>query len=90
LQLERIGRGEAYLLWRFSEMHQERTYDGLSEQLSGAFGELMSRAGIESALVAPNGIVLTTTPGLAERATGSRDNSLAGLEFVQLLRSDDR
>ncbi|HCS16492.1 MAG TPA: hybrid sensor histidine kinase/response regulator, partial [Erythrobacter sp.] len=60
------------------------------KQLGGVFGDILSRAGIEFALVAPQGIVLTTTPGLAERATGNRENSLAGHEFVQLLRSDDR
>nr|WP_247711821.1 response regulator [Qipengyuania qiaonensis] len=90
LRIDRSGRGEAYLVWRFDEIRQQRSYDGLSERIAGALGEVMSRAGVEVALVAPDGIVQTTTPGLAERATGSRDNALGGLEFVQLLRSDDR
>ena len=90
LQIDRSGRGEAYLVWRFTELRAERSYEGLSERLSGRFGEVISRSGLELALVGPDGVVLTTTPGLAERATGSRDNSLGGLEFVQLLRSDDR
>ena len=90
LQIDRSGRGEAYLVWRFTELREERSYEGLSERLSGRFGEVISRSGLELALVGPDGVVLTTTPGLAERATGSRDNSLGGLEFVQLLRSDDR
>ncbi len=90
LQIDRSGRSEAYLVWRFAEIREERGYEDLATRLSGRLGELISRAGIELALVGPDGIVLTTTPGLAERATGSRDNSLAGLEFVQLLRSDDR
>ncbi|MBL4717628.1 MAG: response regulator [Erythrobacter sp.] len=90
LQIDRSGRGEAYLVWRFTELREERSYEGLSERLSGRFGEVISRSGLELALVGPDGVVLTTTPGLAERATGSRENSLGGLEFVQLLRSDDR
>ncbi|UYH56256.1 response regulator [Qipengyuania sp. SS22] len=90
LQIDRSGRGEAYLVWRFTELREEHSYEGLSERLSGRFGEVISRSGLELALVGPDGVVLTTTPGLAERATGSRDNSLGGLEFVQLLRSDDR
>lgn len=90
LRIERSGRGEAYLVWRFDEIRTQRSYDGLSERLAGPLGEVLSRAGVEVALVAPDGIVQTTTPGLAERATGSRENVVGGLEFVQLLRSDDR
>ncbi|QYJ08572.1 response regulator [Qipengyuania flava] len=90
LSIQRTGRGEAYLVWSFAEIREERSYDGLSERLEGRFGEVMSRAGLELALVAPDGIVQTTTPGLVERATGSRETGLNGLEFVQLLRSDDR
>ena len=90
LRIERSGRGEAYLVWRFDEIRTQRSYDGLSERLAGPLGEVLSRAGVEVALVAPDGIVQTTTPGLAERATGSRENAVGGLEFVQLLRSDDR
>ena len=90
LRIERSGRGEAYLVWRFDEIRTQRSYDGLSERLAGPLGEVLSRAGVEVALVAPDGIVQTTTPGLAERATGSREIAVGGLEFVQLLRSDDR
>ena len=90
LRIERSGRGEAYLVWRFDEIRTQRSYDGLSERLAGPLGEVLSRAGVEVALVAPDGIVQTTTPGLAERATGRRENAVGGLEFVQLLRSDDR
>ncbi len=90
LEVARSGRGEEYLVWRFGEVRQERSYDGLAERFEGPLGETLSRAGIEMALVAPEGIVQATTPGLSERATGSRDTALAGIEFVQLLRSDDR
>ena len=90
LRVERAGRGEDYLVWRFAEIVQERSYDGLAERLAGAFGDVMSRAGLELALVAPDGIVQAATAGLAERATGEATTDLVGMEFVQLLRSDDR
>ncbi|WP_341711291.1 response regulator [Erythrobacter sp.] len=90
LTVDRAGRGEDYLVWRFSEIVQQRSYDGLAERIAGSLGEVTSRAGIELALVAPDGIVQAGSPGLSERATGSRENSLAGMEFVQLLRTDDR
>ncbi|MBY6128568.1 response regulator [Qipengyuania aquimaris] len=90
LSIERVGRGEDYLVWRFTEVVMRQTYDGVAERISGAFGTMMSRAGIELALVSPDGIVQAATPGLGERATGTKDSSLNGQEFVQLLRSDDR
>ncbi|MBX7540838.1 hybrid sensor histidine kinase/response regulator [Qipengyuania sphaerica] len=90
LVIERVGRGEDFLVWRFGEILRERTYDGMQERIAGPLGHIMSRSGIELALVAPDGIVQVATPGLGERATGTKDSSLAGQEFVQLLRSDDR
>ncbi len=88
--LERAGRGEDHLVWRFSQIVQERSYEMLSSRLSGPFGTVFSRAGVELALTAPDGVIRAATPGLAERATGMNDISLIGKEFVQLLRSDDR
>ena len=90
LKIERVGRGEDYLVWRFGEIVKERSYDGLQERITGPLGHILSRSGIELALVAPDGIVQVATPGLAERATGTKGEGLAGQEFVQLLRSDDR
>ncbi len=90
LSIERVGRGEDFLVWRFGESIEENTHDGVGERISGPFGSVMSRAGIELAMVAPDGIVQAATPGLAERATGVKGASLEGQEFVQLLRSDDR
>ena len=88
--IERAGRGDDYLLWRFARIVEERSYDGVAERLSGRFGGLMSRAGLEMAFVAQDGIILAHTPGLAERAIGETEASLAGKEFVALLRTDDR
>ena len=90
LTVNRTGRADDYLIWRFAEIVEERSYDGVAERLSGRFGSLMSRAGLEMAFVAQNGIILAHTPGLGERATGEMDGSLAGQEFVGLLRTDDR
>ncbi|MBX7496435.1 response regulator [Qipengyuania sp. 6B39] len=90
LKVDRAGRAEDFLVWRFAEIIQRRSYDGLVDQVAGPLGEVMSRAGLELALVAPDGVVQAATQGLAERATGGSQASLVGMEFVQLLRSDDR
>lgn len=90
LSIERVGRGEDFLVWRFGERISESGHDGLADRVAGPFGAILSNAGIELALVAPDGIVQSATPGLSERATGTPNGSLEGQEFVQLLRSDDR
>ena len=90
LVIHRVGRGEDYLVWRFSEILRRQVHDGVAERIAGPFGAIMSRSGIEIAVVSPDGIVLSATPGIAERALGSGEESLAGHEFVQLLRTDDR
>ncbi|MXO50675.1 response regulator [Erythrobacter gaetbuli] len=90
LQVERVGRGEDYLVWRFGERIDDKGQEGVADRIAGPFGALLSASGIELALVAPDGIVQSATPGLAERALGEQGGSLVGQEFVQLLRSDDR
>lgn len=90
LVVDRAGRGEDYLVWHFAEIVVERSYDGLAQRLGGAMGRMMSRSGLEFALVAPDGVVMGHTPGLAERSSGDAKASLVGDEFVQLLRSDER
>ena len=90
LSVERAGRGEDYLIWRFGKIVELDTHEGVVQWLAGPLSEMLSNSGIEVALVASDGIVKATTPGLAERTTGNRALSLAGEEFVQLLRSDDR
>ena len=44
LAVERSGRGENYLIWRFTEIIEHRSYDGVAESISGSFGATMSRA----------------------------------------------
>lgn len=90
VRFERVGRGEDFLVIRFAEIVHQQSHEGLVDQLAGPFGTVMSRAGIEMALVAPDGIVESATPGFSERALGTAGKPLKGKEFVQLLRSDDR
>lgn len=88
--VERAGRGEDYLIWRFEGHTQEDFVADLAHSLAGPLGRLLSRSGIEAALVGPNGLVQAAAPGFAERATGDAAATLAGLDFAGLLRSDER
>ena len=90
LVVDRAGRGDDYLVWHFAEIVVERSYEGMAQRLGGPIGRMLSRAGLEFALVNAEGTVMGHTPGLAERASGEIGTSLIGEEFVQLLRSDER
>lgn len=86
----RAGRGEDYLIWRFTEIAGDDTTARIGEELRGPLGAMLTAAGIEAAMTAPDGIVSSASAGFAERAAGDPKATLAGQEFVSLLRSDER
>ncbi|HEX9805334.1 MAG TPA: ATP-binding protein, partial [Alteraurantiacibacter sp.] len=86
----RAGRGEDHLIWRLSEIGRADPEKDISGYLSGPFGAMLSRAGMEVALCEPNGTILACNPGLARRAMGDPNATMAGQDFVSLLRSDER
>ncbi len=86
----RAGRGDDYLIWRLEALADSQLVDIAGEWLGGNLGGLLSRAGIEGALVLPDGKIRAVTPGFAERASGDAAATLAGQEFVSHLRTDDR
>ncbi|MCB2089447.1 MAG: PAS domain-containing protein, partial [Sphingomonadaceae bacterium] len=87
---ERAGRGEDYLIWRFHRLEAEDTTGNLGGLLTGNFGRLLSRSGVEAALVAPDGTIKAVNSGFALRAVGDETATLAGQDYVDLLRSDER
>ncbi len=87
---ERAGRGEDYLVWRFTAREELDPAAGLSEQVSGMLGRFFSQAGIEIALVCPDGAIRSVSTGFAERAAGDAAATMKGQDFVSLLRSDER
>ena len=86
----RAGRGEDYLVWRFVALTIDDPLSDLGERLTGAFGATLSRAGVESVLVGPEGAIRAASPGFALRAAGDESATMAGQDFVALLRSDER
>ncbi|ABC63639.1 response regulator [Erythrobacter litoralis] len=90
VEAQRAGRGDDYLVWRFASLVADDATGSLASQLTGVLGAMLSRAGVESVLIAPDGTVNAASPGFAERATGDPKATLAGREFVTLLRSDEK
>ncbi len=90
VQVERVGRGEDHLLWKFSKI-EPRIADPLaSYDVTGPFGRMLARAGIEAAITSPDGTIKSVSRGFAERAAGDPGTTLAGQDFVSFLRTDDR
>jgi len=87
---QRAGRGDDYLIWRFAPIVRTEPLAGIGKWITGPFGRILSAAGIEVALVGPDGAIRAASPGFARRAAGDETASMAGLDFTALLRSDDR
>jgi two-component system cell cycle sensor histidine kinase/response regulator CckA len=87
---ERAGRGEDYLVWRFTGLAEGDFVDDLALRIAGPLGRVLSRGGIESALVGADGLVRAAAPGFAQRAAGDGSATLAGQDFATLLRADER
>ncbi len=86
----RAGRGEDHLIWRFSLLAVEKESRLEALDLTGPYGEMLSRAGIETVITSADGTIRSVSAGFAERAAGDSSATLAGQDFVSLLRSDDR
>ncbi|OYW44424.1 MAG: hybrid sensor histidine kinase/response regulator [Sphingomonadales bacterium 32-68-7] len=87
---QRAGRGDDYLIWRFAPIVRQDPLLGAGRYIAGPFGQVLSAAGIEVALVSPDGRIAAVNPGFARRACGDERASLAGQEFTALLRADER
>ncbi|TRD12374.1 response regulator [Erythrobacter insulae] len=90
VNVTRAGRGEDHLIWRFVKLQGDAA-DAIEDiDLSGPFGRMLSRAGIETSIITAGGVVRSVSAGFAERAAGDATATLAGQDFVSFLRSDDR
>ena len=87
---QRAGRGEDHLIWRFTPIRTQTTAPADSLDLAGSFGDMLSRGGVESVITNPDGTIRTASAGFAARAVGDPAATLAGQDFVSLLRTDDR
>jgi two-component system cell cycle sensor histidine kinase/response regulator CckA len=86
----RAGRADEYLIWRFEPLVRAEPLAGVGKSLTGPFGRVLSAAGVEVALVGPDGAIRAVNPGFARRACGDENASMAGQDFAALLRSDER
>jgi two-component system cell cycle sensor histidine kinase/response regulator CckA len=88
-EVERTGRGEDFLVWRFTPMVAADPVADLVQQLDGKLGRALDRAGIAAAIVDPDGVIRAASAGFAARASGDALASPVGQEFVSLLRQEE-
>src|SRR5262249_20070632 len=84
-EVQRTGRGEDFLVWRFVPIVAVDPVTELVEQLDGKLGRALAQAGIAAAIVDPDGVVRAASAGFALRATGDPLAAMTGREFVGLL-----
>jgi two-component system cell cycle sensor histidine kinase/response regulator CckA len=89
-EVVRAGRSEDYLVWRFAPVVRHEPLQAIGKYVTGLFGKVLSAAGIEIALVGPDGAIRASSSGFAKRAAGDEHASMAGQDFTALLRSDER
>jgi len=88
-EARRAGRGEDFLVWRPAEVLAPDPVTDLVRHLDGKFGRALSAAGINVAIVDPDGQIRAASAGFALRATGDSGFALSGMEFVSLLHQDE-
>ncbi|MEN8676468.1 MAG: ATP-binding protein, partial [Alteriqipengyuania sp.] len=86
----RAGRGEDHLVWRFRPESSEDLASDVGQLVAGPLGKMLDRAGVVAALVSPEGTVRAASPAFVDRATGDPSTTLAGREFADFLRLDER
>ena len=88
-QIDRAGRGEDFLVWRFMPVTSHDLLAEMAAHIGGKLGRALAREGIQSAVVTPEGAILSANEAFALRATGEPATELAGADFVSFLASDE-
>ncbi len=89
LLIERVGRGEDHLIWRFSPLSASNVLADATTLVAGKAGRALSGAGLQAALVSPDGDMLAANAAFATRAAGDASALIVGKPFVSFLRTDE-
>ncbi len=90
VEAERAGRGDDFLVWRFTTIIAADPVTDLVRALDGKAGRALARYGIAAAIVDPDGQIRSASAGFAEKATGNGSAALTGQEFTTFLHQDER
>jgi len=89
-EIRRAGRGDDYLVWRFSAITSVDLATEAARMIDGPAGLVLGHAGMMVALVGADGRVRAANSGFALRALGGNaPTGVAGRDVARLLRIDD-
>lgn len=88
-EANRAGRGDDFLVWRFTPLVASDPVAELVPYLDGKLGRALAQAGIALAIVDPDGKIRAASGGFAQRATGDGNALLTGQDFVSFLAQDE-
>lgn len=86
----RAGQGDEYLLWQMIPQIQADILDDMTRLVSGGGGRAFSESGILASVIGGEGRIRASNQAFALRATGRVDANIAGRNFINFLRSDDK
>ena len=89
-EVMRVGRGEDYLLWRFTPFAQSDLVSDANRMLGGKPGEVLGASAIMAAVIGGEGRIRSANTAFAVRATGDEDASIVGRDFTSFLRTDEK
>ena len=90
LEIDRAGRGEDFLVWRFEPVIRRDPLAEAVGHLSGKVGRALAREGIQAAVVAPDGRIHATNALFAARALGDAEAETTGTDFVGYFNADEQ
>ena len=86
----RVGRGEDYLLWRFTPFAHTDIVSEANRMLGGKPGKALSASAIMAVVIGGEGRIRSANTAFAARATGDADVNIVGRDFTSFLRTDDK
>lgn len=90
LEIDRAGRGEDYLVWRFEPLVRHDLLEEAIGHFGGKVGRALAREGIQAAVVAPDGRIHAANPLFIARALGDAEAKIAGTDFVSYFSADEQ
>ncbi len=88
--IQRTGRAEDYLLWRFTPVRQPSVLDDVNRFLAGEAGRQLGEAGIMAVMIGGEGRIRAANGAFLLRAAGRIDANVTGRDFAAHMRVDDK
>jgi two-component system cell cycle sensor histidine kinase/response regulator CckA len=90
LEIDRAGRGDDFLVWRFEPVVRRDPLAEAMDHLGGKVGRALAREGIQAAVVAPDGRIHAANSLFIARAVGEADTDIIGTDFVGYFNADEQ